>query len=93
MPADPYCAPLAPADIYRKKQVTRERKQMAEEKARLEIMAQKVRCTPKHSKSRRDSSTDTDQFAFLLLLPSQMSAKKLARKKRRMGITKKVSHA
>lgn len=28
--------------VNRKKQVTRERKQMAEEKARLEIMAQKV---------------------------------------------------
>lgn len=94
---------------YRKKEVTRERKQMAEEKARLEIMAQKVSGLVQvlftalivrannagHFVGMRRSLLCVLFRSFRSHRPitSQMSAKKLARKKRRLGITKKVSHA
>lgn len=55
------------AESDRKKQVTRERKQMAEEKARLEIMAQKVSCVSARSRLRRRGLSD-DCAAFALCL-------------------------
>lgn len=71
------------AEAQRKKDVTLERKRKKQERERLDEMAKKVshRCP-------------CLMFYWILTgsSPFQMSAKKLERKKRRMGLTKKVSH-
>lgn len=80
----------------RKRQVTKERQQKAAEKVRLEAMAAKVSTESRFAcvLLSCDARSCTDPATGSNLIPiHKMSAKKLARKKRRMGITKKVAHA
>lgn len=120
---------FSPPPSHRRKQVTKERKAKADEKARLEVMASKVSfpraCAlfvplrisywvsrvkePSRKRSLADFSLSPPCLFFprfvKRFLPfrsrgpltrfrheNQMSAKKLQRKKKRMGLTKKVAH-
>lgn len=84
----------------RKRDITRERKKKKEENERIARMAEKVGSASlggAHESRRRRSPHRTDlsyNHSFLPHLPSQqMSAKRLERKKKKLGLgNKKVAH-
>lgn len=75
------------ADLERKKEITKQRREREAEKLRLEQMAARVRPASPLPARARTSCT----FADLLLSLLQMSAKKLQRMKKRLGRSKKVA--
>jgi len=64
--------------FFRRREVTKERKQAAEEKRRLEEAKAQVR--------------SISHFHRLCIIAFQMGARKAARLRRRAGRTKKISH-
>ncbi|SAM86361.1 related to CGR1-protein involved in processing of the pre-rRNA for the 60S ribosome subunit [Ustilago bromivora] len=75
------------------KKLEQRRKQEAIKQREREMKAEKEAEAERKKTVSRERKQMAEEKARLEIMAHKMSAKKLARKKRRLGITKKVSHA
>ncbi|KAJ1021879.1 hypothetical protein NDA16_003641 [Ustilago loliicola] len=75
------------------KKLEQRRKQESIKQREREMKAEKEAEAERKKTVTRERKQMAEEKARLEIMAQKMSAKKLARKKRRLGITKKVSHA